>query len=245
LLPCAAMRIALAILLIGSAASAQTPAEPGLPPVGQAATPAGQAEGRLLLGLSGLGGVSDESETSASRFGGFGLEAGWHFTPDWAALASMDETFASQPYLGIASGETAVDETRTDLRAVVDWRIKDRLWEIVTAHVFLGPRFLLLRNDVVRPWMGSALLGTRIEMLLHDELVADVHYGWAHALFGKKDDASALGGFKTTHLYGAGLALRLAPTYRVRIGYRGETWVMERTDRVIHGVEVGLEIRTF
>ena len=238
------MRTALGALLIARVAAAQTAADPGLPPVAETAPQAADAEpGRLRLGLSGRGGVSDETETTASRFGGFGVLAGWRFAPDWAGIASLDETFASQPYLGIGAGEEAVDETRTDVQAVVDWRIKHDLWEIFTAHLFLGPRFLFVRSDVYRPWMGAALIGTRVEALLHDQLVADVHYGWAHALFGKDDATSALGSFKTTHIYGTGIALRLVPMIRVRLGYRGETWVFDRTDRVLHGAEVGLEIR--
>jgi hypothetical protein len=82
-----------------------------------------------------------------------------------------------------------------------------------------------------------------MEADFHEGLVGDVHVGWAYALAGKEDLASPLGSFKDTWLYGAGLALRFAPHFRLRFGYRGETWVLDHTNRVLHGAEIGLIVR--
>lgn len=207
------------------------------------ATPS-EKTGRLVVGALALGGARDEKETRATRFGGFGLQAGWHFTPDLAAVASTRHAFSNQPYLlPGAPGQPSFDERTTDAQAVVEWRVKHDLWNMLAGFVFAGPRAIFVRSDVYRPWMGGLLVGARLEALLHEGLVADAHGGWAHALLGAKDDASTLGSFKTTYAWGGGLALRFAPHFRFRLGYRGDVWVLDHTNRVAHGAEVGLIVR--
>lgn len=212
----------------------------------EAAAPAITEEsGRLLLGASAIVGASDERETDATPFGGFGLRAGWHFNPDLAAIASFHMAFPDQPYLAPGEGEPSFTEQRADLLAVADWRVASLAQGRLFPYVFGGPRYLALRSSVYQPWMFGVLLGGRMEALLHDGLLADAHIGWAHALAGDDDSGVALGSFKTTYLYGVGLALRFAPHFRLRFGYRGETWVLDRTNRTLHGAEVGLMARVF
>jgi hypothetical protein len=199
--------------------------------------------GRLELGASVLAGASDEKETSAAALGGFGARAGWYFSPEVAALASLHYATVNQPYLLGAGTEQSFDEQRFDLLAVADWRIAHLLGGLLSPHVFLGPRYLVLRSSVFQPWMIGAALGTWVELDLDEGLVADGVLTWAHPLANKKEPASALGSFKTTWLYGGGLALRFAPHFRLRFGYCGETWTLERTNRVLHAAEVGLVIR--
>lgn len=207
--------------------------------------PAEKESGRLEFGASVLAGASDEQETSAAAVGGFGARAGWHFSPELAALASLHYAKVSQPYLLGTGAEQSFDETRVDVLAVADWRIEDRLGGFFSPHVFLGPRYLAVRSSVYQPWMIAAALGTMMEFSLHEGLVADGEVAWAHPLGNEKDRTSALGSFKTTWLYGGGLALRFAPHFRLRLGYRGETWTLQRTNRVLHAAEVGLVVRAF
>ncbi|MEK6608416.1 MAG: hypothetical protein AABZ30_12205 [Myxococcota bacterium] len=214
-----------------------------------AVAPAAPEEpGRLVLGVAALAGVSDERETTATRFGGFAIGGGWRLTHDLALQAELRESFASQAYLdvgGAPGGSAALTESRTDATALVEWRIAHPLWERMSGRVFAGPRYLALRTDVVRPWMAGLLVGGGAFAELHDLLVADGGVGWAHRLLGSDDARATLGDFKTTVLWSGGLALRLAPHFRLRLGYRGETWVLEHTNRVSHGAEVGLIVRAF
>lgn len=202
-----------------------------------------EESGRLEVGASALAGASDEKETSAAAVAGFGVLAGWHFSPEVAAIASLHYATVDQPYLLGAGPEESFSEQRRDLLGVADWRIAHRLGGILSPHAFLGPRYLALTSPVYQPWMIAAALGTRMEFWLDEGLVADGEITWAHPLANEKDPTSALGSFKTTWLYGGGLALRFAPHFRLRFGYRGETWTLERTNRVLHAAEVGLVIR--
>jgi len=202
-----------------------------------------EEQGRLLLRLGAHGGVTDEKETSATRTGGYQAAAGWHFSPDLLLYAELRDSFSSQPYLGLAAQPRNLDEQRIDSLLAVDYRVAPPEWEILSVHLLGGPRFLIVRNDAYRPWMGTVWLGARVEAALHDSLVADVGGGGGYALFGRDDEASALGDFKTIWEYGAGLALRFAPSYRLRTAYLGETWVLDHTHRVQHGAEVSLQAR--
>ena len=205
----------------------------------------GDEAGRLLLRVGAQGGVADERETDATRFGGYQAAVGWYFRPDLNAYGEIRHGFSRQPYLGLGEGERELGEQRIHALAAIDWRFAPDLWEIFALHLYGGPRFLIVRNDAYRPWMGTVFVGGRVDALLHAGLVADAHGGGGYALFGSDDDTSALGDFKTTWLWGAGLALRFAPWYRLRIGYLGENWVLEHTDRVQHGAELTVQARWF
>lgn len=204
---------------------------------------AAEEPGRLLLRLGAQGGAADEAETDATRFGGFQAAAGWHFRDDLLLFGELRDSFSNQSYVGLGADTGRLREQRIDGLLALDWRVAPTGWETLSFHLIGGPRSLFVRSEVYRPWMGTVWLGARIEAALHDGLVADAHGGGGYALFGREDEISALGDFKATWQYGAGVALRFAPSYRLRVGYTGETWVLDHTNRVQHGAEVSLQAR--